>query len=126
MTINFLERERVLWEGEELEKHIRGSSGILVLGLAEGGRHKPDLSKAVAYRLKFYSDDGLWRELKARKAEWVANEIQAIFRTGDCKAPVQLNQAMWDAHRLAREFGRHSELLDRILSGEAGGEDASA
>ena len=26
------------------------------------------------------------------------------FRTGDCKAPAQLNQAMWDAHRLAREF----------------------
>ena len=51
-----------------------------------------------------YSEDRLWRELKARKAEWAAHEIQAIFRTGDCKAPAQLNQAMWDAHRLAREF----------------------
>jgi dimethylamine/trimethylamine dehydrogenase len=50
------------------------------------------------------SDDGLWRELKARKAEWASNEIQDIFRTGDCKAPAQLNQALWDAHRLAREF----------------------
>ena len=26
------------------------------------------------------------------------------FRIGDCKAPAQLNQALWDAHRLAREF----------------------
>ena len=50
------------------------------------------------------SDDRLWRELKARKSEWASNEIQGIFRTGDCKAPAQLNQALWDAHRLAREF----------------------
>src|SRR5712664_210888 len=50
------------------------------------------------------SNDGLWRELKARKSEWASNEIQDIFRTGDCKAPAQLNQALWDAHRLAREF----------------------
>ena len=36
--------------------------------------------------------------------EWGPNEIQEVFRTGDCKAPAQLNQAIWDAHRLAREF----------------------
>ena len=51
-----------------------------------------------------HSEDRLWRELKSRKATWPAHEIQAIFRAGDCKAPAQLNQAMWDAHRLAREF----------------------
>ena len=51
-----------------------------------------------------YSEDRLWRELKARNAEWQVNGVQAIFRVGDCKAPAQLNQAMWDAHRLAREF----------------------
>jgi len=50
------------------------------------------------------SEDGLWRALKARKAEWRANDIEDIFRTGDAKAPAQVNQAMWDAHRLAREF----------------------
>ncbi len=50
------------------------------------------------------SDSALWRELKGRKAEWPANEIQDVFRTGDCKAPAQLTQAIWDAHRLAREF----------------------
>jgi hypothetical protein len=50
------------------------------------------------------SDDRLWRDLKARKPEWRPAEIQDIFRTGDCKAPAQLNQALWDAHRLAREF----------------------
>src|SRR5260221_7999303 len=51
-----------------------------------------------------YSDTRLWQELKARKAEWAANDIQDVFRIGDCKAPTQLNQALWDAHRLAREF----------------------
>ncbi len=51
-----------------------------------------------------HSDTALWRELKARKGEWAANDIQDIYRIGDCKAPVQLNQAMWDGHRLAREF----------------------
>jgi dimethylamine/trimethylamine dehydrogenase len=50
------------------------------------------------------SDTRLWQELKSRKAEWAANEVQDVFRTGDCKAPTQLNQALWDAHRLAREF----------------------
>jgi dimethylamine/trimethylamine dehydrogenase len=50
------------------------------------------------------SDDELWRALKARKADWAANEIADVLRTGDCKAPAQLNQALWDAHRLAREF----------------------
>jgi dimethylamine/trimethylamine dehydrogenase len=51
-----------------------------------------------------YSETALWRELKARRTEWAANGIEDIYRIGDCKAPVQLNQAMWDAHRLAREF----------------------
>ena len=51
-----------------------------------------------------HSEDGLWRELQARRSEWSGNEIRDIFRTGDCKAPAQLNQALWDAHRLAREF----------------------
>jgi dimethylamine/trimethylamine dehydrogenase len=51
-----------------------------------------------------YSDTGLWREMKARKAEWAGNGIEDVYRVGDCKAPTQLNQALWDAHRLAREF----------------------
>jgi dimethylamine/trimethylamine dehydrogenase len=51
-----------------------------------------------------HSDTGLWRELKARRSEWAANDVEEVFRIGDCKAPTQLNQALWDAHRLAREF----------------------
>jgi dimethylamine/trimethylamine dehydrogenase len=59
---------------------------------------------AVILATSRYSDTGLWRALKARKGEWTANGIDDIYRVGDCKAPTQLNQALWDAHRLAREF----------------------
>lgn len=51
-----------------------------------------------------YSDDSLWRALKARESEWATNGIQAIYRIGDCKAPAQCNQVIWAGHRLAREF----------------------
>jgi dimethylamine/trimethylamine dehydrogenase len=50
------------------------------------------------------SDVTLWRELQAQKPYWKTNDIEDVYRTGDCKAPAQLTQAIWDAHRLAREF----------------------
>jgi dimethylamine/trimethylamine dehydrogenase len=68
-----------------------------------GGEFDLDIDAVVLVTSR-YSDDTLWQELKLHKDEWPANEVQAIFRTGDCKAPAQLNQAIWDAHRLAREF----------------------
>ncbi len=68
-----------------------------------GGEFDLDIDSVILVTSR-RSDDRLWRELKGRKAEWAQNEIQDIFRTGDCKAPAQLNQALWDAHRLAREF----------------------
>ena len=46
----------------------------------------------------------LFDELKARKAEWADNEVEAVYRVGDCHAPQQLMNAIFDAHRLAREF----------------------
>ena len=59
---------------------------------------------AVILATSRQSDTRLWRELKARRSEWAANGIEDVFRVGDGKAPSQLNQAIWDAHRLAREF----------------------
>jgi len=50
------------------------------------------------------SDSALYRELKARKDEWAKNDIEAIYQIGDCKAPMQALQAMFEGHRLAREF----------------------
>ena len=50
------------------------------------------------------SNDALYRELKARRGEWAAQEIQDIYRIGDCHAPRQALNAIFDGHRLAREF----------------------
>ncbi|MDP6476096.1 MAG: FAD-dependent oxidoreductase [Alphaproteobacteria bacterium] len=49
-------------------------------------------------------NSGLYKELKARQSEWPGNDIQAIYRVGDCVAPQQMNNVMFGAHRLAREF----------------------
>ena len=55
-------------------------------------------------------NNGLYRELKARKGEWAANEVQAVYRIGDCHAPRQCLNAIYDGHRLAREFdGPHPQ-----------------
>jgi len=68
-----------------------------------GGDFTVDVDAVILVTSR-YSDNALWNELKTRKAEWAENEIQDIYRIGDCKAPAQVNQAMWDGHRLAREF----------------------
>jgi dimethylamine/trimethylamine dehydrogenase len=46
----------------------------------------------------------LYAELKRRQSEWQANEIQAVYRIGDCHAPRHALNAVFDGHRLAREF----------------------
>ncbi len=50
------------------------------------------------------ADNALFRELKQRKSEWEEAEIEDIYQIGDCKAPQQALNAMFDGHRLAREF----------------------
>jgi dimethylamine/trimethylamine dehydrogenase len=52
----------------------------------------------------------LYKELKARKAEWAGHELKAVYRIGDCHAPRQCMNAIFDGHRLAREFdGPHPQ-----------------
>jgi dimethylamine/trimethylamine dehydrogenase len=47
----------------------------------------------------------LYRELKARSAEWSDTGIRAIYRAGDCVSPrQQVADSIFDAHRLAREI----------------------
>lgn len=46
----------------------------------------------------------LFMELKQRRGEWEKHGIQAIYRAGDCHAPRQISDAIFDGHRLAREF----------------------
>ena len=46
----------------------------------------------------------LFHELLLRQSEWEVNEVQAVYRIGDCYAPRYLMNAIFDGHRLAREF----------------------
>jgi dimethylamine/trimethylamine dehydrogenase len=46
----------------------------------------------------------LYMELRQRRAEWARHEVQEVYRIGDCHAPRQVLNAIFDGHRLAREF----------------------
>jgi dimethylamine/trimethylamine dehydrogenase len=50
------------------------------------------------------SNQALFSELKSRRSEWAEEEIDNIFHTGDCYAPRMIADAIFDGHRLAREF----------------------
>jgi dimethylamine/trimethylamine dehydrogenase len=49
-------------------------------------------------------EDSLYTELVKRKAEWAGNGIEAVYRVGDCIQPRHAMDAIFDGHRLAREF----------------------
>jgi len=49
-------------------------------------------------------NDGLFRNLRQQRATRKQHEIDDVFRIGDCHAPRQCNNAVFDGHRLAREF----------------------
>ncbi len=47
---------------------------------------------------------GLYKSLRARKADWAANDIRGVYQAGDCYAPRMLGEAIYEGHRIAREF----------------------
>jgi dimethylamine/trimethylamine dehydrogenase len=49
-------------------------------------------------------DDGVWRDLKARKGEWLDNGIRSIKVIGDAEAPGPIAWATYAGHRFAREL----------------------
>ncbi len=56
-------------------------------------------------------NDSLYRDLKARKEEWVKNGLAGAWRAGDCFAPRIITDAVFDGHRVAREI--HSPNPER-------------
>lgn len=50
------------------------------------------------------SNNGLYKTLKARKAEWEKRGIRAVYRVGDCHTPRLPQLSIFEGHRLAREF----------------------
>jgi dimethylamine/trimethylamine dehydrogenase len=57
-------------------------------------------------------DDGIWRELQARREEWADNGIRSIKVIGDAEAPGPIAWATYAGHRYARE-------LDEVDIGDA-------
>lgn len=51
-----------------------------------------------------YSDDGLYRALKADPAALEQAGIVAVHRIGDCYAPNFIAEAIFSGHRLGREI----------------------
>ncbi len=50
------------------------------------------------------SNSELFGELKRRQAEWDKHGLKAVYQAGDCYAPRLTQQAIFDGHRIAREF----------------------
>jgi dimethylamine/trimethylamine dehydrogenase len=50
------------------------------------------------------ANDGLCKNLRARKQDWVAHDIRGVYQAGDCYAPRMLVEAIYEGHRIAREF----------------------
>lgn len=95
--------------GVSLYYLFRDSSELLDLGNGRFGRREGtetfDVAcDSVVLVTSRAPNSELFDELKARKAEWAVNDVQAVYRVGDCHAPQQLMNAIFDAHRLAREF----------------------
>ena len=51
-----------------------------------------------------YSNDGLYRELKAQPEALEAAGIVGVYRIGDCYAPNFIAESIYSGHRLAREI----------------------
>jgi dimethylamine/trimethylamine dehydrogenase len=50
------------------------------------------------------SNNALYKALHARKGEWAKNGLRAVYRIGDCHTPRLIQLAIFEGHRLAREF----------------------
>ena len=51
-----------------------------------------------------HSENSLYRDLVARKADWAENGITGVYRAGDCLAPRYIADAVFDGHRMGREI----------------------
>ncbi|MBM7417410.1 MULTISPECIES: FAD-dependent oxidoreductase [Nocardiaceae] len=50
------------------------------------------------------ADDEMYHGLMARRDDWQANEVSAVYRVGDCVRPHFIADAIFSGHRLAREI----------------------
>jgi dimethylamine/trimethylamine dehydrogenase len=87
----------------------RDSSGLYEIEPGRWGRRVSDAlvqlpCDALVLVTSRVPNAELHAELKSRRSEWQPNDIQGIYRIGDCHAPRHALNAIFDGHRLAREF----------------------
>ena len=72
------------------------------------------------------SNRELFSELKARKADWQGNGVQAVYETGDGQTPRFIQMSIFEAHRMAREFetANPQKPLDYIRERQIWGQEA--
>ena len=73
-----------------------------------GRRVSPDLRDLECDALVLVTaripEIALYDDLIARRDEWKEQELEDVYRIGDCFAPRHITNAIFDGHRLAREF----------------------
>ena len=91
---------------------IRQRSGSLLTEIHEGGvrghsEHGDPFeleADGVVLATQRLSNEQLYLELTADEDALLAEEIEAVYRIGDCVAPRIPADAIFDGHRLAREI----------------------
>lgn len=78
--------------------------GGVATACAYTGAERDFAADAVVLVTSRQQNDGLWTELKERRAEWADNGIRTIKVIGDAEAPGPIAWATYAGHRFAREL----------------------
>ncbi|CAM5558357.1 NADH:flavin oxidoreductase [Mycolicibacterium aubagnense] len=82
----------------------RVMAGGVATACAYTGAERDLAADAVVLVTSRLQNDGLWNELKERRAEWADNGIRSIKVFGDAEAPGPIAWATYAGHRFAREL----------------------
>lgn len=82
----------------------RVMAGGVATACAYTGAERDFAADAVVLVTSRQQNDGLWTELKERRAEWADNSIRSIKVIGDAEAPGPIAWATYAGHRFAREL----------------------
>lgn len=82
----------------------RVMAGGVATACAYTGAERDFDADAVVLVTSRQQNDGLWTELKERRAEWADNSIRSIKVIGDAEAPGPIAWATYAGHRFAREL----------------------